>query len=330
MPRITKVIFTIALLFASQAKAQEALLLETKHYRFYSNALLNQHLFLYKHATELKNAKTPNDSISFYLVKAGFPDNKALIQALKFYRDSVAVKDMLFDSTMRKFSTMLARNKVSDAAGWQVEALKHFKAIEAWYKKQVWPSIDSANKAWIKVVKPDLETHEENIVGRLQKIYGQPMPKQKIRVDLGIYATWAGAYSYTEEDEHIIIGSFENANQGKLGVEIVFHEGSHFLIDSIYNFVDEYSKAKKLRINRGQTWHVVLFYTTGNVVKEVYAAKNISFEPYYKHAKFEENIPPFKLTTTALALHWDPYMKGEGNMQESMTKVMDYILANLK
>jgi hypothetical protein len=329
-----KILIALALLIAAGTKAQDKMLLETKHYQFYSSAMLNEHLFLCKHAIEIRNRKIPEDSLAFYLTNARVPGNKndhaALIGALKFYRDSVAPKDMLFDSTMRKFSTRLALNKLSEAAGWQVEALKHFKTIDAWYKKQVWPSIDSANNAWIKNVREDLDTHEEKIVSRLQKIYGQPMPKQKIRVDLGIYATWAGAYSYTEGGEHIVIGSFENANQGRLGLEIVFHEGSHFLIDSIYNFVDEYSKAKKVRINRGQTWHVVLFYTTGNVVKEVYAAQQIDFVPYYKHAKFEDNIPPFKLTTTALGLHWDPYMRGEGTMQESMTKVMDYILANLK
>lgn len=333
MNSIRKFLLVIALIFATQAKAQDALL-EIKHYRFYSSALLNQHLFLCKHAIETRNAKLPEDSLSFYLVKAGIPGNKAnyaaLVEVLKFYRDSVAPKDMLFDSTMRKFSTLLALNKLSTASGWQLQALKHFKTIEPWYKKQIWPSIDSANKAWIKGVKADLTTHEEKIVSRLQKIYGQQMPKEKIRVDLGVYATWAGAYSYTEGNEHIVVGSFENANQGKLGVEIVFHEGSHFLIDSIYNFVADYSKAKNLRINRGQTWHIVLFYTTGNVVKEIYAAQHMDFEPYYKHAKFEENIPPFKLTTTALGLHWDPYMRGEGSMQESMTKVMDYIVANLK
>jgi hypothetical protein len=324
----------IALLAATVVQAQDKMLLETKHYRIHSNLLLNQHLFLIKHAIQIRSSKVPDDSLGFYLSKAGIPVNAktraAVIDALKFYGDSVAPKDMLFDSTMRKFSTLLAYNRLSEAAGWQVQALKHFKATGDLYKKQIWPSIDYANNAWVKAVKADLDLLEEDIVNRLQKIYGQSMPKEKIRIDLGIYATWAGAYSYTEGPEHIIIGSFENANQGRLGVEIVFHEGSHFLIDSIYNFVADYSKAKNVRINRGQTWHIVLFYTTGNVVKEVYATKGIDFLPYYKHAKFEETIPPWKLTTAALALHWDAYMRGEGNMKEAMTKVMDHILANLK
>jgi hypothetical protein len=327
MKKFAQFLFAFALL-AGAAQAQNNMLLETKHYRFYSNELLNVHLLLYKHAAQIKSAKVADDSLGAYLSKALPGSDSKMIDALKYYRDSITKKDMLFDSTMRKFSVMLAAGKPKDAIGWQVEAMKHIRAIFPFYKKEIWPSIDSANKAWVLKVKSDLSQHEAFVITRLQKIYDDTMPAEKIRVDLGIYGTWAGAYSYSQGIDHIIISTFEDANQGPLGVEIVFHEGSHFLMDRVYNTAQEYFNSKNLPSDRRQPWHIVLFYTTGLVVKEAYASRGISFVPYYKHAKFEERIPPFKVATDALALYWDPYMRGEGTQQEALKKVMDHILAH--
>ncbi len=329
-----KFLLALFLLAYSGVFAQDKMLLETKYFHFHSNPLLNVHLFLYKHGTAIKTAKLPNDSLSYYLTKAGLlrdtRERTAMISAIKYYQDSITTKDMLFDSTMRKFSVMLAEGKISGAAGWQLVALKHIKAIEPFFKKQIWPSIDSANNAWIKTVKPDLTAHEEYIVSRLQKIYNDTMPASKIRIDLGIYATWAGAYSYSEYTDHIVISTFEEGNQGRLGVEIVFHEGSHFIIDKVYNFAEQYFDEKKVQNRRSQPWHIVLFYTTGLVVKEAYAKQGINFEPYYQFAKFEERIPPFRLATDALALYWVPYMRGESTQEEALKKVIDHILSNGK
>jgi hypothetical protein len=333
--KLSKKTFTIlVLVLASMANAQDKMLFETNYYRFYSNLPLNEHLWLYKHATEIRNSKLPDDSIAFYLKNARIPGNAknhaVITDALKFYRDSVAPKDMLFNTSMRKFSVLLTSGKLADAEGWQTDALKHIRNINAFFKKQLWPAIDSSSRAWAQNAKGDLDTHEKNVMARLQKLYNDTMPNDKIRVDLGVYATWAGAYSYSQGIDHILICTFEGANPGRLGVEVVFHEGSHFIIDKVFDFVAEYYKLKNAPGNRRQTWHNLLFYTTGIVTKEAYAAQGISFLPYYKQAKFEENIPPFKLTTTALALYWDPYMRGETTQEEALKKVIDHILANEK
>lgn len=327
MKKFLQLLFAITFFAGVATHAQDKMLLETKHYRFYSSELLNVHLLLYKHATQIKSEKVADDSLSVYLNRARVGSDAKMIDALKYYRDSITKKDMLFDSTMRKFSVMLATGKPKDAIGWQVEAMKHITAIFPFYKKRVWPSIDSANKAWVQQVKNDLSKYEELIITRLQKIYDDTMPAEKIRVDLGVYATWAGAYSYSQDIDHIIISTFEEANQGPLGVEIVFHEGSHFLMDRIYNTAQEYFNSKNLPNDRRQPWHTVLFYTTGNVVKEAYASQGINFLPYYKHAKFEERRS-FKVATDALALYWDAYMRGEGTQEETLKKVMDHILAH--
>jgi hypothetical protein len=327
MKKFTQLLFAIIFFVGVAAHAQDKMLLETKYYRFYSSELLNVHLLLYKHATQIKSEIVADDSLSVYLRKTRLGGDAKMIDALKYYRDSVTKKDMLFDSTMRKFSVMLATGKPKDAIGWQVEAMKHITAIFPFYKKRVWPSIDSANKAWVQQVKNDLSKHEELVITRLQKIYDDTMPAEKIRVDLGVYATWAGAYSYSQGIDHIIISTFEDANQGPLGVEIVFHEGSHFLMDRIYNTAQEYFNSKNLPNDRRQPWHTVLFYTTGNVVKEAYASQGINFLPYYKHAKFEERRS-FKVATDALALYWDSYMRGEGTQEEALKKVMDHILSH--
>lgn len=326
-------IFILALLACSFTSAQDKMLMETKYFRFYNNPTLNAHLFLYKHAAQIKSTKLPDDSLNFYLTNAVIPtkggSHSQLIAALKYYRDSVATKDMLFDSTMRKFSVMLAMNAKIHVVGWQVQALKHIRAIQSFFRKQIWPSIDSSNKAWVQQVKGDITSHEEDIINRLQRLYGDSMPKEKIRVDLGVYASWAGAYSYSQGIDHIIISTIEGGNQGRLGVEIVFHEGSHFIIDKVYNLLAEYFSLKTTRNIRRQTWHNLLFYTTGLVVKEVYASQGIAFIPYYKNARFEDR-PPFKLSTDAFGLYWNPYMQGETTIKEALEKIVEYIVAHEK
>ena len=87
-------------LLATAVHAQDKMLLETKHYRFYSNELLNVHLLLYKHATQIKSVKVADDSLNAYLSKARLAGDATMISALKYYRDSITKKDMLFDSTM--------------------------------------------------------------------------------------------------------------------------------------------------------------------------------------------------------------------------------------
>jgi len=230
---------------------------------------------------------------------------------------------------MRKFSVMLATNKQTQAVDWQVQALKHILDIQSFFKSQLWPAIDAANKTWMQQLKNDLALQEEPIINRLQKLYGDSMPIEKIRVDLGVYASWAGAYSYSQGIEHIIIATNGRLNEGRLGLEILFHEGSHFIIDKVFNLLAEYFAAKKTQTTRRQTWHNLLFYTTGQVVKEVYAAQGIEFIPYYKEAKFEDRVP-FKLSTDAFTLYWDPYMRGETTMEEALKKVVEYIVVNEK
>lgn len=129
MKKFTQLLIAFTLLTGIAVHAQDRMLLETKYYRFYSSELLNVHLLLYKHAVQIKLEKVSDDSLSMYLSKARLSSDAKMIGALKYYRDSVTKKDMLFDSTMRKFSVMLATGKSKDAIDWQVEAMKHITAI---------------------------------------------------------------------------------------------------------------------------------------------------------------------------------------------------------
>lgn len=325
--------FIISLLICPVAQAQGNNLLETKYFQFYTSSALNLHLFLYQHSAEIKTLKLPADSLRFYFNSKNIPDKDnsygQLITAMNYYRDSVITKDLLFDSTMRKFSVMLSTNNQTGATGWQMHALEHIKTLQPFFNKGLWPSMDSTHKAWLNQIRNDLVQYEETITNRLQKLYGCSMPKQKIRIDLAGYASWAGAYSYSQGMDHIIISTAERSNQGQLGLEIIFHEGSHFLIDKVFDLLAQYFKTGKKPDIRRQTWHNLLFYTTGWVVADVYAGQKISFVPYYKMAKFEERVP-FKLSIDAFVLYWDRYMRGEIAMEEALKKIVEYIEANEK
>lgn len=322
-------VFTVAFTTVRAGKTE---LYESRYFSFHSNQQLNAHLFLYNKAIGCKFGKVPDDSLVHYALKdkkdaLSSKDQMALNSVLRYYRDSLLKKDLLFDSLMRNFSDCLgsscAKNKMK---GWQVTTYDQLKTFLPFFEKLWWPSIDSANKVWLNTYKGQIIGLETKIIPELERIYKTQLSDRKIRVDLSSYATWAGAYSYNDTYNHVVLSTVYKSNQGDLAAEVVFHETSHFLVDKLSEQIMTSVKGKEVK-NNLNLWHNVIFYTTGFLMEKEYKLKWQKFEPYYVHLKFEERFSDFKSTVEGCKLYWDPYLNGNATFESAVKQLVDYQLS---
>ncbi len=325
----------IALLFILLSNAglgRTTDLYASKYFVFQSNLQLNAHLFLYNKAIACKFGKAHEDSLVEFALndKANTlsrTDLVTLSSIIRFYRDSLLTRDLLFDSLMRNVSDHLSSggsSKIKLKAAWQLSTLEHIRAFQPYFTKLYWPAIDSTNKAWLNLNKNQITAMEGDIVKELEKIYKTTLPEGRIRVDLSSYATWAGAYSYNDVFCHVIFSTASKANHGELAAEVIFHETSHFLADRLMTQISVQFKRKQVEKPSG-LWHDVIFYTTGFVLEKYYKLKWQKFEPYYVQMKFQDKFPAFKRSVEGCRLHWDPYLSGQSNFDEALNNLVNFV-----
>ena len=327
------VLFIAFTVVAQAALARKSELHESTYFIFQSNQKLNAHLFLYNKALVCKFSKTPNDSLVHYAFKDNIgnfstADQQALNKVIRFYRDSLLARDLLFDSLMRNFSDYLgmgysSKNKPKNYL--QLLTLQTLKVFQPYFQKLYWPAIDSANKLWLDANKAQILALEDKIVPELERIYKTKLPAEKIRVDLTCYATWAGAYSYHDSFCHVIFSSVYKSNQGDLAAEVIFHETSHFLVDKLSEQIMLTAKNKDVKKDLN-LWHHIIFYTTGYLMEKEYKLKWQKFEPYYLQQKFPDRFPDFKTTVEGCKLYWDPYMEGSQDFETSIKALVNHQL----
>ena len=331
-PHITALALLFCLL-ATGASARKTELYSSKYFIFQSSLPLNAHLFLYNKAIGCKFGKTNNDSLAFYALKDKWhhfsdADKTSLNGLLRFYKDSLLTKDLLFDSLMRNFEDYLSvegigRTKFKNS--WQASAFEAIRSFQPYFTKLYWPAIDSVNKAWLLANKGTITAMESSVVPELERIYKMKLPAEKIRIDLACYATWAGAFSYNDTYCHVIFSSQHKSNQGDLAAEVVFHETSHFLVDKLMEQITTAAKTRNVKKELG-LWHNMIFYTTGAVLEKEYKLKWQKFEPYYVQMKFQDKFPEFKNSVDACKLYWDPYIRGELSFDAAVNNLVGYVV----
>lgn len=331
-PHITALAVLFCLL-GTGAYAKKTELYSSKYFVFQSSIPLNAHLFLYNKAIGCKFGKTHNDSLAFYALKDKWnnfsdTDKSVLNGMLRYYKDSLLTKDLLFDSLMRNVEDYLSvenPGKPKFKIGWQVSAADVVRSFQPYFTKFYWPAIDSVNKAWLAANKTTITSMELSVVPELERIYKTKLPETKVRIDLTCYATWAGAFSYNDTYCHVIFSSQHKSNQGGLAAEVVFHETSHFLVDKLMEQIAVAAKAKNVKKELG-LWHNMIFYTTGAVLEKEYKLKWQKFEPYYVQMKFQDKFPEFKNSVDACRLYWDPYIKGELGFDAAVNGLVAYVV----
>jgi hypothetical protein len=122
---------------------------------------------------------------------------------------------------------------------------------------------------------------------------------------------------------HITIASGNAVIAGWDAAEVLLHEASHMLVQPIIEAFSAQLSAQG-KISR-DLWHVALFYTTGEVVRQALAARSIDYEPYlYKTGLIDRSWPRLK---APIEIHWKPYVNGEIARDEAIKNVVTALSA---
>lgn len=288
----------------------------TKQYCFvfHNGFWVNLHHDLYQKALQLKSGKFVADSTNHT------NDYNDWIAAIKFYKQNLVSRPMLFDMRMVAIKNALEDQENNNSLITNNDSLKQYFEIinhaAAYYKNHLWLNQYRINQKWINTVEPLIEKYGDSITLELLKIYQTPWPKEAIRIDVTNYATWSGAYT-TLDPTRITVASADSSNQKLTSLEVVFHEASHAMIDKVLADIEQQCKISNVTLPRTDLWHAVLFYTVGEVVK-----RHIPHYTPYAYAVGLWNRA-WPMYINVLDKDWKPYIDGKVSYTEAITNLVN-------
>jgi hypothetical protein len=138
-----------------------------------------------------------------------------------------------------------------------------------------------------------------------------------VRIDAVWVANRQGAYA-TVDPTHATIASTDPDMLGWAAVESVFHEISHTLIEPIEKRLTA-ALGNRAR-EHGVLWHVIQFYVTGQVVRDVLAARGVDYTPYMDATGlFDRAWGKYRPVVEA---NWRPYVEGKRSMDEAIAQTV--------
>jgi hypothetical protein len=305
---------------------------------FHSNFWVNLHHFLYMQAVpELPKkdlwpklltsvAMQPEDTQT--LEQLSSEERAAWRSAVDYYAGALASRDLLLDDGMREINTQLAADSSDDLAGTDIPApLKaQLLKVAPIYRRYFWSRHDAANRRWQADLQPLLASHAAFMRDALERIYQTPWPARPVRVDLSVYASWSGAYTW----DSVTFSSVDPRNQGLSGFELLFHESSHLLSDKVENMIDDDTKTlsagdpdKAARVPR-DLWHAVLFYTAGALTAERFP----DYVPYADRNGLWRRGSWSGPVRGLIEQDWGPYMRGKVALKPALAKLVGDSMAS--
>ncbi|HWA34822.1 MAG TPA: hypothetical protein VG737_11855 [Cyclobacteriaceae bacterium] len=325
-------VFILCLLFvygvSSAQEAQVAPIARSKYFNFYSNRFVDAHhsFYFWMEKAEKQKLKDVNpliDSLELeFKTKFSSEDRKSLVAVLGFYRKNFAGKDLLFNDTLYNVKTTLKKFQTTDdlkKSDMPLFFKKVFGAAMPVFEKYIWPSHSKTNLGKIGELIDQMATMEGTIGPELERVYQATWSPAVLEVMVTYYANWAGAYTaFSGKTIEITFSSSDPALNGTQGVEILFHEASHWLVlKNVKPLIDEKAMAQKKRVaGQQQLWHAVLFYITGKVVQNAYAVRGIDHELYMvKNKVFNQGFSRFPAAL-------DPYIDGTTDLGAAIEELV--------
>lgn len=293
-------------------------------FRFRSSFWLNLHNFLYKEARRSRGVDDDGPqarSIVMTSLDTGIlTEEEADIwsDALDYY-DEYVLRHGGRDSLVFRINYRLALvSEKSRLEGVNIDSnLKKILVTTApMYRSRFWPQHDYQNRRWQKMLCGMLNEHETSLSTRIQSILDDTWDTATIPVDASVYASWFGAYTIMAP-LHITISSTAIGNQGTLGLEILLHEAAHALTARVDSALAEAANDQQKDIPN-QLGHHILFYTTGEIVRERFP----------EHTPYAERFGLWKRNGTAertfriLQRKWQPFLDGERSFQAAVENVV--------
>jgi hypothetical protein len=311
---------SLAILSAVPAPAQTASdpVAEVWNIRFYSDELLNLHHTLYAAAwagrtSPPKEGRVLAQTLPHPLIAPFTPDERVIWdQAVRYYDAEIADRDPLSGRGMERIKAALVSGKLNDP-GIEKELRATLEAARPLFDKYFWQEQDRVNRAWIAAITERVNALAPEVIPRLEKTYDSKWFSTPVRADAVWVGHWGQAYT-SLYPPHSVISSTDPFNQDWSGTEIVFHEFSHAL---------NFKLQGKLRTalgdanaQHGALWHVIQFYLTGEVVRDVLAARNVVYSPMlYSEGLFDALWPQYRSLVEGV---WEPYLRAGTSMDDAV------------
>lgn len=286
-------------------------------FELHSSFWVNLHHTLYQEARQRgAAASTANPDASSPSSSGLNPsEQRAWDAAVAFYRANFANRDQLFNTELILITNQLGdfedcaeiagRTKKTCDAGLPADLTQVLDSAATVYRVHQWPVHDRANRRWINAVAPLVRERGVAISERLAEIYQTNWPKEKIRVDVAAYANSNGAYT-TLDPLRITIASLDERNQGDEALEILFHEASHGIAQTVQNAIIRECHQRGKAIPR-DLWHALIFYTTGEVIRPLLNVPKSSID-----LPGQSNDPRLPIAPVLVPNVYTPYAIREG------------------
>ena len=306
---------------AAPAASQPSLVAEVSQLQLYSAFLPNLHHTLYAAAWARRppgRGRPGSAPLPEPLDGPLTPDERARWDAaVEYYDRELASRNLLFDEGMTALKVLLA--SAGDDPPQSGLAPEHRQALASAapiYRKYWWPVHDRRNRAWIAEAVTRVSQIAPEVTRRLTQLYRTPWFTSGVRVDVVRAGIAQGAYTSTDPATLITVSSGDRNYAGWASAEMLYHEASHALIDQIERRIREEAHGKNVQ----NLWHVVLFYTVGEVVRQTLAARHVDYVPYlYATGLFDRAWPQFR---GPVEREWQAYIDGRLTLEAAVTRLV--------
>jgi hypothetical protein len=321
-------------------------------FEFHSSFWVNLHHTLYQEAKfrTTSSADQNNSSAKSRPTLKTSPDartpltsaeQRAWNEALNYYSANYIDKDLLFTTELILIKNQLGdfdgcdelsgRKKKTCDAGLPPNLTHVLEGAAAVYRVHDWPNHDRANRRWIFRVAPLVREQGVGLSQRLADIYQTKWPKEKIRVEVCVYANRSGAYT-TLDPLRVTISGTDPRNQGSAALEVLFHEASHGIADPVQQAIIRECRQHQKPIPR-DLWHALIFYTTGEIIRPVMTAASATAEAISDSAIPGGGYTPYAVREglyqrgwdgylKLLTKFWQPYLEGKSTFDDSIARMV--------
>jgi len=294
---------------------------ETPLFEFHSSFWVNLHHFVRGKARQEiyeRSQSRPQSQRS--------PTDVAWTEAVNFYMQDLANRDLLFDKTMPPIKDALEDAEDSpnlSNAKINADLKKILEAAAPAYSAKFWKEHDESNRKWISDVSPLALKYGAPIAKRIAKLYKTEWFKKPVRVDLTQTAGPVGAYTSVDDvtgQPRSTISSYDPAIHGYQALEILFHESSHAWGKMLFDSLDKAATQAHVTLPR-QFWHLVLFYTAGEVTRQELNRAGIKdYETYADQNGIYESV--CHSCREVISREWQPYIDGKIDFDTAIQRVV--------
>lgn len=275
-------------------------------FEFHNGFWVNLHQFLYHEAT----ASKPES-----------PDSPEWLAAIEYYRREIVPQGEMSPELTAVNNRLSAAGSTTQlpAAGLDPGLAATLAKAGPIYRRFWWPQHNRSNLAWIDDVQPLIAKYGAAIQRDIAAVYRVDWPVAPTSTDVSAFAGPNGAYTTTTPTGHITISSTDPGYQGVAALEMLFHEASHTLDETIDGALSSELKARNKLFRRRGFEHAIIFYTAGELARRYVAG----YEPFAVRHHILENGWPGSLTV--LEKDWKPYLEGRTGLSAAVQAIVaDY------